>query len=386
MDPRTAFVIAVVMTLLNGGVLGLVHRDLPKDLRPAAMSWRIGTLLVAAGSVLLAVQDFLPPLLILPLANAALLLGITGYWRAMRQFAGRADHASILLPALLGTIGVAVFVAWHNSLAWRVVLASAAWAWVLLASARELHRVPRDRVGASHGVLALLFVLMGAVMLARGVYYLFADDTGTLLDRGNVLNALTPVIVSILPVIGTTAFLLVLFDSVRRRWERAAATDYLTGLPNRRTIADAAEAAASAARARGENLSVAVLDVDHFKHVNDRWGHEVGDRALRHVARQIEAACRANDIAGRQGGEEFVVLFDRCDATTAVFLAEQLRHRIATHALAETEGALTFTVSIGVATLAPGDRGFDDVLRRADQAMYAAKTEGRNRVCLAPAP
>jgi diguanylate cyclase (GGDEF)-like protein len=169
-------------------------------------------------------------------------------------------------------------------------------------------------------------------------------------------------------------------ERIRRQWERAASTDYLTGLANRRTLADAGAQRFAQARQQDRGFGLGVIDIDHFKSINDRYGHDVGDAALKHVAAKLELACREAELPARQGGEEFVVLFDDVAGDTALAAGERLRHAVAEAPFIAGELTLPVTVSIGVAVRLPEDREFDCVLRRADAALYAAKRGGRNRV------
>jgi diguanylate cyclase (GGDEF)-like protein len=127
-----------------------------------------------------------------------------------------------------------------------------------------------------------------------------------------------------------------------------------------------------------------VIDIDHFKQINDRYGHEVGDAALKHVAQRIETMCPSPDRPGRLGGEEFVAMLDTGDKLQAHAVAEALRRAIEQQPFVAAGSEETITVSIGVATLLAADRNLDDLLRRADQALYVAKSGGRNRAVLAP--
>ena len=380
-DPVTAFIIATLMMLLNGGVLGLVHRDLPDALRPAAKSWRIATLLLAGGCVLLATQAALPIAFVLPLANGMLLLGLTGYWRALRQFDGIGDSYWLLLPAAIGTAGIWWFAASDPSLVGRVLVSATVWLVLIVACIRVLYAGARADTAISRRVLAAIFVLIGVFMAGRLLYFPFVGETvGSILDRDSWMNMITPMVAAILPVVGTTAFLQLCSERIRRDWERAASTDYLTGLANRRTLAQAGARELHYAREQGGTLSVAVIDIDHFKRINDRFGHDVGDLALRQVAEALRAACRAPDIPARQGGEEFVVLMPGHDIQAAMRAAQALSRGVREQTFEAPGESLQITVSIGVATLSPQDQHLDDLLRRADNALYAAKTAGRDRV------
>ena len=126
---------------------------------------------------------------------------------------------------------------------------------------------------------------------------------------------------------------------------------------------------------------VLVLDIDHFKAINDGYGHDAGDDVLREFAIRIRKSIRGIDLACRHGGEEFVVVMPHTDVTVATVVAERLRHRIASQPFAIERGAsqIDVTTSIGIAGLSRGDTAAA-VIKRADQALYRAKRQGRNRV------
>jgi diguanylate cyclase (GGDEF)-like protein len=170
-----------------------------------------------------------------------------------------------------------------------------------------------------------------------------------------------------------------------------AATDPLTGLANRRQ-ADVL-LAREAARGRRQTTPVAVvmIDIDHFKSINDTYGHTVGDAVLGHLAERLQSRVRASDIVVRYGGEEFLLILPETDYDGAVGLAETLRECIEAATFSHGNKQLILTGSFGVAVLKPSrNSDFADAVRKADEAMYAAKSRGRNRVVswteIAPAP
>ena len=180
--------------------------------------------------------------------------------------------------------------------------------------------------------------------------------------------------------------LLVLDDVSERKnleieLKHLAATDALTGLPNRRSFFEQAGREFGLAQRHGQPLSMLVLDVDHFKEVNDRLGHQAGDQALRDLTQVGLDQLRQSDMLARLGGEEFAVLLPRTTLDEALQAAERLRLAVRQRT-GETAGAgRALTVSIGAACLRPEDQGAEDLLRRADAAMYQAKSQGRDR-CL----
>lgn len=167
-----------------------------------------------------------------------------------------------------------------------------------------------------------------------------------------------------------------------RRLEHAAMTDLLTGLPNRRAGLDALARAWSAAQRSGQDVAALMIDVDHFKAVNDCHGHAAGDLVLREVAQAIQAAARRHDSVSRMGGEEFLLVCHDADAQIALRAAERLRRMVMALSLSVAGADIQVTVSIGVASREARMLGADDLVRSADKALYAAKHAGRNRVGL----
>jgi diguanylate cyclase (GGDEF)-like protein len=162
-----------------------------------------------------------------------------------------------------------------------------------------------------------------------------------------------------------------------REVEEMAVTDSLTGLANRRYLVDRFEAELSRALRSGEALSCILLDIDHFKRINDTRGHLHGDGVLRRVAHVIRGALRTYDVAGRFGGEEFLLLLQGAGLEDCTHLAERIRLAVRQDPELSADGV---TASLGAVSLRAEDRTVDDVLRRADEALYRAKSGGRDRV------
>lgn len=160
-----------------------------------------------------------------------------------------------------------------------------------------------------------------------------------------------------------------------------AATDMLTGLPNRRHfLAQLEQEKARVSRAEEKNAAVLMIDIDHFKRVNDTWGHATGDHVLRHLATLMREDLRRIDTPGRLGGEEFAVILPGADLPAAEIFAERLRKQVAETPATHDKQSIPVTISIGVTEIKPGDISADDALTRADRALYRAKECGRNRV------
>lgn len=184
---------------------------------------------------------------------------------------------------------------------------------------------------------------------------------------------------------GGEALLAIVVDITNRKQmeghlRRLATTDSLTGLLNRAQFFQLAAVEIARANRHGQTIAVIMFDLDYFKNINDTCGHRAGDRALRAVAGLCRRLARQSDLVARVGGEEFALLLSQTEAAGGVALGERLRSEI--EAIRLSDLPLSLTVSVGVATVRPKERGIELALIRADQAMYAAKQAGRNRVRL----
>lgn len=232
---------------------------------------------------------------------------------------------------------------------------------------------------AGHG----LFALMRPLLFRLAAPFVGGEE-GHLLDLVPQLVLLEGALALVL--IGFGALMLA-HAHTTRELRQLAEVDALTGAYNRRAFLVLLDKALSGAHRMNRSLPVLVIDLDHFKRVNDSWGHHCGDAVLRHFA-QLAASCLRNeDVIGRLGGEEFAIFLPQADAAGAALVAERLRALVEASPLKPSDAAapaIPLTVSIGLAFCDPG-RDAAGVLRRADEAMYQAKQRGRNRVAIAEA-
>ena len=168
---------------------------------------------------------------------------------------------------------------------------------------------------------------------------------------------------------------------------KAATKDFLTNSYNKKFFLDRLQSEFFYTQRHGGNLSLLVIDIDHFKKVNDTYGHLAGDIALQKMAHHLMTHTRKDDIVARFGGEEFVILMRDCDREQARVLAENLRQGIAQIPIQSNQHQFKITVSVGVATLHEGNRKqyirFESFIEQADTQLYKAKSSGRNQVCVA---
>lgn len=166
---------------------------------------------------------------------------------------------------------------------------------------------------------------------------------------------------------------------------RLADTDYLTELMNRRSFIVAANDAMEFAVRYKRSIATLMIDIDHFKRINDSYGHHIGDIVIKKIAEILQGNIKSTDRAARFGGEEFVVLLREADEHTAQVLGDRIRRAVELAIIGEGEIRLSVTVSVGVALIADSDRDVQDMIERADQALYVAKNTGRNRCFVMPA-
>jgi diguanylate cyclase (GGDEF)-like protein len=167
--------------------------------------------------------------------------------------------------------------------------------------------------------------------------------------------------------------------------KRLATTDPLTGALNRRHFMELMSREQRRAERYNAVFSMLMVDIDHFKRVNDTYGHQTGDQAIQAMADACQKALRPTDLLARYGGEEFIITLVHTDQVGAAKVAERLRESVSEIELPTEQGVLKFTISVGVSTFFKRSL-LEEIIGRADQALYQAKTSGRNRVCLAPGP
>ncbi|MDQ7784474.1 MAG: GGDEF domain-containing protein [Desulfomonilaceae bacterium] len=160
-----------------------------------------------------------------------------------------------------------------------------------------------------------------------------------------------------------------------------ATHDSLTGLWNRAAILECFEQELARTRREDSVMSVIIADVDHFKLINDGYGHQAGDAVLREIAQRLKSCLRTYDAVGRYGGEEFLMIFPGCDAEQSGHIAERLVNELRSKPIRTSEGSFDITMSFGIVSLdGSREQDVDSIIRLADQALYNAKRAGRNRV------
>ena len=386
LDVRTIIVLtAVSAVLLNLGLIATAGMSSGRV--KGAGRWAAACGGEALGWVLLSLRGIVPDVVSMVVANTLLLLAVAMYFHALREFDSDAHKNSsrVVVPYAL-VVGVALALAYFTlvapSLAGRIVVVSLVGAPLTLSCGRLLlcgsERPSAVRLAMGCGCLGC-----GLALLARIPYTLLAAGSG--LRQGFLSPSMGQEAIYlgsyVALVVLTLGFLLLCNERLNRDALRLATRDALTGAHNRRAIEESARADLARCRRSGLPLAVLLVDLDHFKAINDTYGHATGDAALRVFVATATAHLRARDMLGRYGGEEFLVVLPATTREDALTTAERLRTAVAGAMLEAGEHRLRVTASIGVAE-ATGDDDIDAVLARADTALYQAKAQGRNRTAI----
>lgn len=324
----------------------------------------LGRFLVLLGAVLMTqgIAEFAVP--------AASVLGWGGFLLA---FFAAADYAALRRP--------------HHAVTAVVVFACAFAAQLLVGILVLLsHDEPAERVPAR--ATAALLAGVATLSLARAVLADWRGVSANLLanDSARFGGAVLYLVFSVGMAFG---FVWMMTARLRNQLEQQARTDALTGVMNRRALDLAGQRELAACARRNSPLAVVAIDLDHFKRLNDAYGHAAGDAALAAAAQMLQRCLRSTDLLARFGGEEFIAVLPDRDGERAQLVAERLRGRLQALQIDYERRQLTLTASFGVAIASPEAalaETWSDLLRRADHALYDAKRGGRNCIRVAAAP
>jgi diguanylate cyclase (GGDEF)-like protein len=311
-------------------------------------------------------------------------LGMALVWRGLAIFCGGDLRPAFIAATPLLALGLAAYYAFvQPSLQARLLSSSILFALINLACVATLVRGVRDATRGVMWVGAAGFAALALALLARTAL-LLALDLDEPLRRA--LSGWTLIMTALAQVTISFGLILMVTRGYAEELRQASLTDGLTGALNRVGLEQMAPRMLRRAQMAGMSLALLMVDADHFKQINDRHGHPVGDEVLRRLVQQLRALLRPSDLIARYGGEEFVLLLADVDPPGAQAVAERLRAAVEQHGVTTGAGWLPLTVSIGVGLAAQVGYDLAELVRAADAAVYRAKAEGRNRVAVAPAP
>ncbi|WP_151736510.1 GGDEF domain-containing protein ['Paenibacillus yunnanensis' Narsing Rao et al. 2020] len=323
--------------------------------------------------------DVLPRWIAIPFSNGLVLISYGLEIAAlllMMGMLGRKDKLYFLCIAAGSILCYLIVAVFFNQPNFRVATASF---WAMLFVIYPAFRLTRRREGSPlQKLLGTVFYLIAAAMLGRAVAALFLEPDMAALSPD---TAQYPYLIGMffMMVMGTAAFVLLSNEHSYERLKRMATYDTLTAILSRRAFFMEAEVKLALAVQKGEPYTLLLMDIDHFKNVNDTYGHDQGDKVLQGFALTVEAILGNGDLFGRVGGEEFAVMLYGLDEEASTLKAEQLREAVV--AASQINPPCEYTVSIGIITVMPDQwTSLSMLYKLCDRALYQAKQNGRNRV------
>lgn len=383
-DLTTVALLGALQALLLAPLLLAGTRAYAGVARISLRIWGTVLLLQALGWALMGLRGHANAWLSIVLANGLLMISYAETTRALRLLLGAPQRRRLLAAiGVAGWLGIAWFGVVVPDYRLRVYIVSLALGGYLLLLAWPLRHALRR--GGSTAQRVMLLVLLAAILVwcARLGELIFHPLAGTGLLAYTPVNAANMIYSAVEPVLASIGFLLMYNETVQAELGRLARTDPLTGTLNRFALDEEARRLFRHADRSGA-MAALMIDVDHFKQINDDFGHAAGDRVLAALAAGIGAQLPQPAVLGRIGGEEFLALLPDTGLAEALAVAERLRTTVSALPSAIGDAAPAVTISAGVAMVRPEDANVHDLIRRADRALYDAKRAGRNRVVIAP--
>lgn len=348
--------------------------------------WTAGNLVGASGFVFIVFRGLVPDVIPVVAGNMMSIVGLLVALHGIRIFLGRSGrvyfNVTVVALHLLTSI---YYVGVENSTVMRIVCGSAATGAITAMSAYEFFSVPKGAKRFVHKFAGWLFFAFALVMFARGIVTFSVSPIDDLFVP-SWIQSLSFVFFNLFAVMWTFTYMVLNsqrlqeeLENAQIKLERLATTDYLTNLSNNRAFFERAASEVVRSQRHAVPLSLVVFDIDHFKRVNDTFGHPGGDRMLRELGAVCSRMTRQNDMVARLGGEEFALLLTHADRKAAGHAAENFRAAIE-RTIVEYEAENIFvTASFGVTELRDDDT-LEVFLARADSCLYQAKNAGRNCV------
>jgi len=380
LDPRS-LIVASVMSATLLGVVSVAFARLRGEDRIIG-AWGRAMLVLAAALLGLALRGAIPSWISVALANAAVIAALVMAMHGLRRFLGQRPQD------LIGwglTAGLFLFLLIYSEVRPyylpRIIAVSVALCVIAVRGALLLRRHAPAECSRSARFTEYIFWGVAAMTAGRVAGILLAEAADPM--DATLLNTATFLFYAGFIIVSTLGVMWMEIETLQAGLVRAARFDSLTGLHNRGTfLEEFAREEARAARG-GPAFSLAIFDLDHFKQVNDRYGHPVGDQVLKAFAEVLGATVRPYDVVGRYGGEEFALLMPQTGKETAARVAERVRHELEARGVTVDARRIEVTASAGVASYGVDGADWDTLLSAADNALYEAKNAGRNRVVVA---
>ena len=387
MDLRTLFILTVLINIIIAFIMAIYWRT--QKTYAGFGYWTLANVAMTVTFSLFALKGIAPEFVTVVIANTSAVSGAFFRYAGVRFFWGaeslphlRFHQTVVAVCALLLTYYTCI----DDNIVLRLFAVSLIISGYFLATARNMIKGATQGYPYEAWTLALLNLVYATLMMGRAFEWLIFPEARHLLIASSMS---TLYFSSILLLEVTTALLFLMLNSQRLAknllqmqgdLEKLAASDMLTGLYNRRKLEEVCTAALTHARVHNRPSALLLIDLDHLKQMNDTFGHPAGDALLNTVVKTIRSQLRDQDILGRLGGGEFVVVLPATPEDAAKTFADQIRQSVQCQPFLWEDQEMAMSISVGVAALSDADCNWQDWLKRADTNLYQAKKGGRNQI------
>ena len=377
-DLKTIIVMSMLLTFMLSMMLAITRKH-HKGLHGPGY-WAVGNLVIGLGMVLVLIQLDAPKLTFLP-GMALIGVGLSLYINGIQAFTDKKpDHRIPPIVFLLLIAIEAYFMLQQQDIRMTAIFSAVVFSVIYFYCARLTFSRDDGIVGTLFWIASSLYLLMALLMIGRAIYTTQVDIAVFNSFATWPVNAYTFMLGAVSQFFISSLFVLMLSYKLNQKLESIATIDGLTGVLNRRGLEDAAIKMQDICKRINLSMAILLIDIDHFKKVNDKYGHLTGDDVLRHLSKEVASVLRSSDVLGRYGGEEFCVFLPNTTETDAVALAERIRAGVEASPFINANDSIKTTISIGVADSVRAGYDFKGLVATADSAMYGAKNGGRNRV------
>jgi len=380
MDAFTLVVASGLAAAIMAMAMFFLYRGNPRDL--CLRDWSYAGLFFLGSNVLggIAATWQLSHFLIPAVANSFYIAGHFAIAAGLRRHLGRAPRYDVLALIALTSVLLHFLPFTQASVINRLLLFTPVIVFINCHVVALLWRLPSGPERSAYVPLMVIEIGFMIQLSLRTLYMVLSRDTPLTFLGSQILQTSGSLCVLIFLSVAGMCCAVIVIRHQELALRKASLTDSLTGWLNRRALHDVAEREFARFRRVHQRAAFIVFDIDHFKSVNDRHGHAVGDTALRHVTTLAAHALRGYDAMFRLGGEEFAVLLTSNGPSEVRQVAERMRALIEATPLQAEADTVAMTISLGIASWVPTDASWEEALRRADSALYQSKKDGRNRV------
>ena len=377
-DFKTTLIIVIILTAMLSAML-LLARSQVKNINGLGFL-ALGNLASSCGMVVLLTQTGTALWHNIP-GNVLIAAGFGLYINGIQAFLDAKPRTEVVIALIFAIIcGDLFFVFNGQQVRLAMVFNTLVYLFANLYCASLLLRKTSYPINLAFQFTGLIFLIMSFVLVSRATSIIFTDEAMIRVTANWSVNKLSFIWMSIFQLCITFGFMLMLNYRMARNLTELAAFDWLTGVLNRRYLESSAKILEANCKRLNVGLGLLLIDLDHFKQINDQYGHQAGDAVLKHFAAHLKSLTRAGDLIGRYGGEEFCVLFPNLNEEQSFVLAERIRTSFKKSPCLYGQHEIYCGLSIGVSDSIAVGLNFDSLIAAADKSLYKAKQGGRDKV------